>query len=335
MSATTPRRDAIGRACPKAPPLFLQQHEQQQSEERGIASLTSITTGAEQFVGAPASLQRSSLAAPPCGPTTSGADSQFILPLSHASITATAPPIGARRDSGAGYSPVDASGPLSSLAVPPPLLDLLSSGIAAPPAGLPNLLSTPTAILNSYLTTRGCIPETGIPSQQPTHDTMFGAQQQQQTSNLFGGLNNYQPQNKPSLFGTSNNQQPQGGSLFGAPAQSSGLFGAAPQPQQSGGLFGATQQPQQPQQQGGGLFGGLGASTSTQPQQQNTGLFSGLGASTNNQQQGGLFAGLGSSTNAQPFGTSLLGASQQSLQQSRLGNLPTRESRTLVASVFQ
>lgn len=162
---------------------------------------------------------------------------------------------------------------------------------------------------------------------------MFGAQQQ--TSSLFGGLNNNQPQNRSSLFGASSNQQPQGSSLFGAPGQSSGLFGAAPQPQQTGGLFGATQQPQQQQQQGGGLFGGLGASTNNQPQQQNTGLFSGLGASASNQQQGGLFAGFGSSTNAQPFGTSLLGASQQHLQQSRLGNLPTREFRTVVASVFQ
>lgn len=334
MSATTPRRDATGRPGPKAPPLSLQQHEQQQSEERGIAPLTTCTTtGAQQFVKPPTSCRHSSPTAPPFDLTTSDADSQSYLPPSHASTAATASPVGTRGESGAGCSPVDASGALPSLTVPLPSPDLLSSGIAAPSVELPNLSSIPTATPSGYLTARGRGPETGESSQQATHDSMFGAQQH--ISSLFGGLNNNQTQNKSSLFGASSNQQPQGSSLFGAPGQSSGLFGAAPQPQQAGGLFGATQQPQQLQQQGGGLFGGLGASTTNQPQQQNTGLFLGLGASTSNQQQGGLFAGLGSSTNAQPFGTSLLGASQQSLQQSRLGNLPTRESRTVVASVFQ
>jgi len=177
---------------------------------------------------------------------------------------------------------------------------------------------------------------------------MFGAQQQ--GSSLFGGLNNNQSQSKPSLFGAttgtaqptqqqtsslfgaSNNQQPQGASLFGAPAQSGGLFGAAAQPQQTAGLFGATQQPQQ--QQGGSLFSALGTAANTQQQQQGTGLFSGLGASMSNQQQG-LFAGLGSSTTNQPFGASLLGVSQQPLQQSRFGNLPTREFSALPVATLQ
>ncbi|CAG8981460.1 hypothetical protein HYALB_00003030 [Hymenoscyphus albidus] len=112
-----------------------------------------------------------------------------------------------------------------------------------------------------------------------------------------------------SLFGNTGGAQQQGGGLFGGLGQA--------KPAQTGGLFGglgaSTQQPQQ-QQQGGGLFGGLGNNTQQQPQQQapTGGLF---GNSTQQQQQqqgGGLFGNLGQNNQQQ---------NQQPQQQAQTGGL--------------
>ncbi|KAI0049497.1 hypothetical protein FA95DRAFT_1581713 [Auriscalpium vulgare] len=85
-------------------------------------------------------------------------------------------------------------------------------------------------------------------------------------------------------------QQPSGGGLFGTAS------GQQQQPQASGGLFGTStqqqQQPQQPQQTGGGLFGGGSTTQSTGT----GGLFSG------GTQQGGTSGGLFGSAAANPSG---------------------------------
>ncbi|KAK0717868.1 hypothetical protein B0T26DRAFT_776913, partial [Lasiosphaeria miniovina] len=108
---------------------------------------------------------------------------------------------------------------------------------------------------------------------------LFGSapqqQQQQQTvgGGLFGNQQASQPQQQVGgLFGytTTQPQQQQAGGLFGTapaqPAQTGGLFGAAPQsqPAQPGSLFGTSsiqQQQQQQPQAGGGLFGSSTANT--------------------------------------------------------------------------
>lgn len=169
---------------------------------------------------------------------------------------------------------------------------------------------------------------------------------------MFGGLGQNKP-STPSLFGniggaSNTTSAPQSGGLFGSaqPAQqqisnTGGLFGggAASQPQQSkpvfggalvgtpstatgaggstGGLFGGAGTNAQPQQQSGGLFGGLGASTS-QPQQQSGGLF---GNSQPAQQSNSLF-GASQPASSQPgaagglfSGSNLLGSTTQQGQQ--------------------
>ncbi|KAI0102297.1 nuclear protein 96-domain-containing protein [Nemania sp. FL0031] len=109
-------------------------------------------------------------------------------------------------------------------------------------------------------------------------------QQPQQTSSLFGGLN--QAQQKPSLFGTTT--QPTGGSMFGAQ-----------KPQQQGSIFGTstTQQPQN-STMGGSLFGNSQGAQANVPS---------LTASINDPSAfGSLFAGFGNnepSTNPGPLAT--------------------------------
>ncbi|KAI9691348.1 MAG: hypothetical protein M1820_009727 [Bogoriella megaspora] len=110
----------------------------------------------------------------------------------------------------------------------------------------------------------------GTTTSQPQQtSTLFGGTasqpQQQQGGGLFGNLGQQQQQQQPqqqntSLFGQpQQQQQPQGGGSFGLN-----------QPSQTGSLFGNTQQQNAPQtQQGGGLFGPLGANA--QQNQQPTG----------------------------------------------------------------
>ncbi|CAL3973027.1 unnamed protein product [Diplocarpon coronariae] len=132
--------------------------------------------------------------------------------------------------------------------------------------------------------------------------------------------------NKPAgggLFGSSlnTNPQPTAGGLFGNNQQNQ------PQPQQSGSLFGGLgqQKTQQNQIQTGGLFGNLNQNTQNQAQQQQQGgLFSGLGQSNQAQNGGGLFGTLGqSSTQNQQQPTGLfggLGQSQNNQQQQQQQN---------------
>ncbi|KAL9104449.1 MAG: hypothetical protein Q9163_000601 [Psora crenata] len=132
------------------------------------------------------------------------------------------------------------------------------------------------------------------------------------------------------LFGSATSQPAQTGGPFGSTqtAQTSGLFGSASQSQQTAGLFGSSQPPKpagtfgssttqqglfgsgQPQQQntqqGGSLFGNLGATNIQQPQQQQQ---------VQQQQQGSnLFGNIGQSApqpqQAQQQGNSVLGQSQ-------------------------
>ncbi|KAL9633275.1 MAG: hypothetical protein Q9164_004799 [Protoblastenia rupestris] len=154
-------------------------------------------------------------------------------------------------------------------------------------------------------------------NQQPQNTGgLFGpANTNQNKPNLFGALNTNtstsQPQQGGSLFGSTAPQSAPTGGLFGStqPAQTGSIFGGASQPQQTGGLFGSSQPPKP-----GGLFGSSttqqgGLFGSTQPQQQST------------QQGGGLFGNLGATTNQQPQqqqqGSSLFGNLVQNTQQTQ------------------
>ncbi|KAL9131743.1 MAG: hypothetical protein Q9217_000418 [Psora testacea] len=148
--------------------------------------------------------------------------------------------------------------------------------------------------------------------QQSTGGLFASTNTDQNKPNLFGALNSNtstsQPQQGGGLFGSTSSQPTQTGGLLGStqPAQTGGLFGSASHLQQTGGLFGSSQPPKS-----GGLFGssttqqGGGPLGLNQPQQQSTqqggGLFGSLGASQSQplqqQQQGGgtLFGTLGQS----------------------------------------
>ncbi|KAK2877245.1 hypothetical protein FQN49_001320, partial [Arthroderma sp. PD_2] len=185
----------------------------------------------------------------------------------------------------------------------------------------------------------------------------FGGQQQQQGTSAFGTFGQNQNQNKPSAFGTFGQNQPQQqqstGGLFGNTATTSGsnslfgnntqqqgtsLFNQPNQQSSTGGLFGNQQQNQQ-QQKPGGLFGGLGTSTTTsgtsgfglgasQPAQQGNSLFGGQ----QQQKPGGLFGstptqsgGIFGQSNSTPAASGMfnLGGSTQGTQQQQTGGLGT------------
>ncbi|QSZ37253.1 hypothetical protein DSL72_009347 [Monilinia vaccinii-corymbosi] len=141
---------------------------------------------------------------------------------------------------------------------------------------------------------------------------MFGStfgQSQPAGGGLFGSTSTAQPTG--GLFGSTNTAQPSGG-----------LFGSTNTAQPSGGLFGSTTTTGA-QNQGAGIFGGLGQNTQNQPnpQQQGGGLFGGgLGASNqqNQPQAGGLFGSNTLQPQSQPgglFSGQTMGAQPQAAQQ--------------------
>lgn len=142
--------------------------------------------------------------------------------------------------------------------------------------------------------------------------SLFGAptssQPQQQSSILSNRGGSTQPQTT-NLFGNLGSNQPQQQASSGGLFSGLGASTTAPQQPTSGGLFGAinTSQGQQNQATTGGLFGNLGTNPAQPQQQSSGGLF---GASTQPQQQhstGGLFGGLGTTQTQQPSTSSLFG----------------------------
>ncbi|ESZ96350.1 hypothetical protein SBOR_3282 [Sclerotinia borealis F-4128] len=123
-----------------------------------------------------------------------------------------------------------------------------------------------------------------------------------------------------STFGQS---QPTGGGLFGSTSTAQptgGLFGSTNTAQPTGVPFGSTTTAGT-QNQGGGLFSGLGQNTQQSQQPQTSGLFGGgFGASTqqNQPQTGGLFGSNTLQPQQQPgglFSGQTMGAQQQAAQQ--------------------
>ncbi|KAI0012428.1 hypothetical protein F4779DRAFT_65562 [Xylariaceae sp. FL0662B] len=153
-------------------------------------------------------------------------------------------------------------------------------------------------------------------SQPPAPGGLFGSasnSQQTQTSQpqtastLFGGASTPKPSpglfgNTPSTTATANATNTTTTTTTSQPQQTTSMFGSTPssQPQPSGGLFGSSSTTPQPQQTGGGLFGGANTATS-QPQQPSGGLFGNAQSGQSQMQNtGGLFGG---STAGQPTST--------------------------------